>query len=75
MPPIIYVPGQNDRIEPYSDATYDYFCFGPPDKAVGDAVHRIKRVRKADSQVTYPGGDSDYRFTATDLATVQGHFA
>ena len=60
------------RIEPYSDSSYDYYCFNIPGASLSDSSWQIKRVSSA-GQVTYPNGDSNNNYAATDLATVQGY--
>lgn len=67
------------RMEPYADDTYNYYCSAMPDAELTDAAWKIVRVRIADSQITFPLGANGKgtdapTFTATDLATVQGHF-
>lgn len=57
----------------YSDATYAYHCFAMPGSALADEAWMVKRVKSADSSITFSGGSWDFGYAATNLSTVQGH--
>lgn len=56
----------------YSDATYDYYCYGPPRTPLTTAAWRVSRINKTTLREEWAANASGSlnNNVATDLATV-----
>ncbi len=72
--PLLHIVGEDDYAI-YEDETYQYVCEAHPGAALSASKWRIRRITLAGDRVEWCGGTRLYKWAATDLATVQGHFA
>lgn len=59
----------------YTDGTYDYDCEAAPGTSLSATSWRISRSQIASPYRVEYAGNGGFSYAATDLATVQGHFA
>jgi hypothetical protein len=61
----------------YSDDDYSYHCYAAPGTALAKAERhawQIFRMNAAETRGEWCQGTCEFKFAATNLATVQGHF-
>jgi|OM-RGC.v1.033813039 hypothetical protein len=57
--------------QPYSDDTYNYYCFASPGAGLSESKWQIRRENQSTGAIRFANGSTSFNNKATNLAIVQ----